>query len=315
MVENQNTGKVSVLLINYNYAHYLPEALDSIFFQTYKNWELIAADDGSKDDSLAVLQLYQQKWGGRMKIVRHPGGVNRGIAATYQLALSHANGEYVAFLEADDVWHPENLEKKMNAWTDCPQAVVVFSSYEVMGRGRAAFYWKLYAWMLRRQLPCGRCFDAFPHFLKRNPAASFSHFAVRRSFFEQIPKAPSRLKNYDWWVLAHASAQAPFCFLPERHTYWRIHPASAAYGRSGKILLGRLWKFLEVLYASLAPSVQGRSHEARLHRARAFLVRLRSERMRAVLETSIMRPLQALRFTAFLFLRRICFSSGKEPAA
>jgi glycosyltransferase involved in cell wall biosynthesis len=97
---------VSVIIPNYNYAQYLREAIDSVLNQTYSNLEIIVVDDGSKDDSKKVLSGYGEK----IKTIFQQ---NQGVSAARNNGAKASGGEFIAFLDADDVWLPEKIEKQI----------------------------------------------------------------------------------------------------------------------------------------------------------------------------------------------------------
>ena len=103
---------VSVLVSSYNYAHYLGKALDSVLAQSYAQFELIVVDDGSTDHSLALARAVALR-DGRVRVLTHADGGNHGLAATMRLGLAHCRGEYVAFLESDDIWHADCLRERV----------------------------------------------------------------------------------------------------------------------------------------------------------------------------------------------------------
>lgn len=97
---------ITCIIPVYNGERYLREAIDSIFQQTYPSLELIVADDGSTDRTRAVIASY----GDKIRCLSQP---NSGPATARNLGVRAATGEYVAFLDADDVWHPEKLERQI----------------------------------------------------------------------------------------------------------------------------------------------------------------------------------------------------------
>ena len=97
--------KISVIIPNYNYARYLDQAIQSVLRQTYKNLEVIVVNNGSTDDSLTVLAKYNQS----IHIIDQP---NLGQSGARNSGLSLSSGEYIAFLDADDFWEPQKLEKQ-----------------------------------------------------------------------------------------------------------------------------------------------------------------------------------------------------------
>lgn len=101
---------VSILLPARDASATLAEALESIAAQTHREWELIAVDDGSRDETLALLELWARR-DARIRVLRHPEG--QGIAAALNAALAAAHGPVVARMDADDVALPARLERQI----------------------------------------------------------------------------------------------------------------------------------------------------------------------------------------------------------
>jgi glycosyltransferase involved in cell wall biosynthesis len=99
-------GLVSAIVIFLDAERFLGEAIDSILAQTHPRIELLLVDDGSSDGSVAIAEGCEARHAARVRVLRHPGGVNRGMSASRNLGMHHARGEFVAFLDADDVWLP-----------------------------------------------------------------------------------------------------------------------------------------------------------------------------------------------------------------
>jgi glycosyltransferase involved in cell wall biosynthesis len=98
---------VSVIIPNYNYASYVCEAVDSALQQTYDNIEVVVVDDGSKDNSREILERY----GYKITVISQP---NAGVSAARNAGVKHSSGKFVAFLDADDVWLAEKIEKQVD---------------------------------------------------------------------------------------------------------------------------------------------------------------------------------------------------------
>lgn len=96
-------GLVSIIIPAYNSSSFIRETLESIFIQTYGNYEVILVNDGSTDDTETIIQEYLDK-------ILYLFQNNRGICAARNLGIIHARGEYIAFLDHDDVWLPQKLE-------------------------------------------------------------------------------------------------------------------------------------------------------------------------------------------------------------
>jgi glycosyltransferase involved in cell wall biosynthesis len=107
-------GLISCVVPVFNGERFLAEALDSILGQSYTRTEIIVADDGSTDGTAAVLDRYAAR-------VRVVGQLTAGPASTRNLGLRAATGEFVAFLDADDRWHPEKLALQMEVFRGKPE--------------------------------------------------------------------------------------------------------------------------------------------------------------------------------------------------
>lgn len=101
---------VSIVMPNYNCVKYIDETIQSVRKQSYTNWELLVVDDCSSDGSQAVVERYAII-DPRIKLFRNES--NKGAAACRNIAIKNANGKWVAFLDSDDKWLPEKLEKQI----------------------------------------------------------------------------------------------------------------------------------------------------------------------------------------------------------
>ena len=113
---------VSVITIFLDEERFLAEAIESVVAQTYSNWELLLCDDGSTDASAAIAAEWCERYPDRIRCLTHPGRENRGMSATRNLGLAHCRGEYVAFLDGDDVWLREKLERQVAVLRTTPRA-------------------------------------------------------------------------------------------------------------------------------------------------------------------------------------------------
>lgn len=115
--------KISVVIPAYNAAATLAAALDSVLAQTVPPQEILVFDDGSTDQTPAVLEAYQP----RVRVFRQ---ANQGVAHARNFLCEQAEGEIIAFLDADDVWHPAYLETQCRVMGKYPEAVAFFTEHE-----------------------------------------------------------------------------------------------------------------------------------------------------------------------------------------
>ena len=92
---------------------FFEDAIASVFAQTESRWELLLVDDGSTKPGAAMADSFARDNPDRVSVLRHPGGVNRGMSASRNLGISAAQGEFVSFLDADDLYLPEKLERQL----------------------------------------------------------------------------------------------------------------------------------------------------------------------------------------------------------
>ncbi len=102
--------KVSVIIPVYNGEKFLSEAIESVVAQTYLDWEIITVNDGSTDRSLEILRKYEKQLPSKIYVINQE---NKGPSLTRNMAIAEAKGEYIAFLDCDDSWLPEKLEKQV----------------------------------------------------------------------------------------------------------------------------------------------------------------------------------------------------------
>ena len=115
---------VSIIMPLYNGEKFIKITLDSVINQTYKNWELLITNDGSKDNSQKIVEEYSNK-DSRIKLFNQ---INKGSAAARNNSLKNANGRYIVFLDSDDIWDKNFLTEQIKFLKE-KNASLVFSSY------------------------------------------------------------------------------------------------------------------------------------------------------------------------------------------
>lgn len=240
--------QTSIIIASYNYELFISATLDSLIAQTCTDWEAIVVDDGSSDNSLAIIREYAAR-DPRIKLFTHEGNANKGLTETLKLAVTHCSGEWIAFCESDDWWAPQCLEKRFRA-TDChPKAQFVFNqtilveetgktSYKVKGKIAKKF----------RQCALSDMREFFPD---SNPVVTFSCAMVKKSLLEQCNFDSPIPVFLDCWLWSQIAFMAPFLLVDEELTYWRQHSVSytqreqSGEGRQKEQLMNALRKHLK----------------------------------------------------------------------
>lgn len=126
---------ISVVIIFLNADKFLEEAIESVLAQTYVYWELLLVDDGSTDKSTQIARNYVDQFPGKMFYLEHPGHRNRGKGTSRNLGIRMARGDYIALLDADDIWLPKKLEEQIGLISLFPKAGMLYGD---------TLYW--YSW-------------------------------------------------------------------------------------------------------------------------------------------------------------------------
>jgi glycosyltransferase involved in cell wall biosynthesis len=192
--------RVSVVIPSYNRREFLLEAVDSVLAQTYRNWELIVVDDGSTDGTGEALRQYD----GRVRYIHQP---NQGVSAARNRGLELAEGEFIAFLDSDDLWLPEKLRIQVGFMDDNAEAHICYTDEIWIRRGVRVNPRKRHA---------KHSGAIYPHCL---PLCIISPSSVimRRSLFEEVGAFDPALpvcEDYDLWL--RIASRMPIPWIPHQ---------------------------------------------------------------------------------------------------
>jgi glycosyltransferase involved in cell wall biosynthesis len=178
--------KISVVIPTYNNAALLGETLQGVAAQSFKDFELIVVDDGSTDESAAVVNAYNRG-------VRYVRQENAGPAAARNSGVSLARGEFIAFCDHDDVWNQDHLQTMIRCFEQHPAAALCFGDAEYFGVNVAAgarhIDPKILTSMIGRRVPLRRLWQCW--------IASMSVVTVRKSVFESLGGLNSQIRALD----------------------------------------------------------------------------------------------------------------------
>ncbi len=194
---------ISCIVPVFNGERYLSEALESILQQTYRPLEIIVADDGSTDGTAAVAASYREQ-------VTYLRQANAGPGAARNLGLSATRGEFVAFLDADDLWHPEKLARQIARFQARPELDLSVTHVQNF-------------WIPELQAEAARLRDH--RFMQPLPGYTTQTLLSRRSLFERIGQFNPVLSPGDdtEWFLRAAEHRAVMELLPNVLMYRRLH--------------------------------------------------------------------------------------------
>lgn len=210
---NEEQPLVSVIIPVYNGARFLREALESVFAQTYRPIEVIVVDDGSADDSGVIAQSFPE--------VRYVRQQNAGVAAARNNAIQIARGEFLAFLDQDDLWTPEKLKVQVDHLLNNPELGYTLTQLQFFLEPGTT----LPPWFKKELLTTV------------HPGWVVGTLVVRRTVFDQVGDFAteySAANDSDWFFRAKA-AEIPMVVVPELLLRKRIHEANDS-GRAKEIL-------------------------------------------------------------------------------
>jgi glycosyltransferase involved in cell wall biosynthesis len=202
--------KVSVIIPNYNYEKFIAATVESVLSQTYKNIEIIIVDDGSKDNSLEVLKQF----GDKIRIIEQK---NAGVSVARNHGVSLSTGEYIAFLDADDIWLPEKLERQIEKFKADAEIGLVHCSMTLINpqeepigennNGQAGFV-----------------SEEFLLFERGVVVGAGSTALVKRSIFDEVGGFDLRLSTAaDWDFCYQVSRTHKIGFVTEPLVLYRMH--------------------------------------------------------------------------------------------
>lgn len=204
---------VSVIIPMYNGARHLRAALESVFAQTYRPFEVIVVDDGSTDDSGLIAQSFAD--------VRYIHQPNQGVAVARNHGIEAARGDFLAFLDQDDLWTTEKLKLQMGYLLSNPDLGYTLTQQQFFLDPGAT----LPAWF-RKEL-----------FASVHTGWVLGSLVVRRTAFEKVGNfvtGYSAASDSDWFFRAKA-AEIPMAVVPELLLLKRIHDANES-GRAKEVL-------------------------------------------------------------------------------
>lgn len=181
---------VSVVIPTYNLARYTSEALTSVQAQTFTDFEVVIVDDGSTDDTIQIVQPFLSD--SRFNLIQQE---NHGTAAARNTAVRHARGKWVAFLDCDDLWLPDKLEKQVALIEADPGASLVFGNgIEFAEDGDTGYFYRK-----REAFPDG---VGLPRLLKGNCFWSCSVMVRREDIMNVglLRTDVSGVDDYDLWL-------------------------------------------------------------------------------------------------------------------
>lgn len=222
---------ISVLLAVYNGGRYLPTLLDSLLAQELPPCEILACDDGSTDDSLAILRAYVQRSSVPIRI--HQNRQNLGYRDNFWHGIPLCEGRYIAFCDQDDVWLPEKLRKMSEAIVQNNQPHFLFSDCTLVDASLVPLNVSGLMYLGVTEEVKELIIQKFlVYVLIEQPRVTGMTMVVRKDLLLQLPRPVSDIPH-DYLISAALSLGKHYVFLDESLVLYRQHDANVI-GMSGK---------------------------------------------------------------------------------
>lgn len=207
---------ISVIIPVYNGKKTIATTINSVIEQTFTDWELIIINDGSQDNTLEIIQSISDL---RIKVFSYP---NAGLANSRNRGISQAQGEFIAFLDADDLWTKDKLEKQLVALQAHPQASVAYSWTDYIDNVGQFLYPGSHTTING---------DAYPRLLVNNFLESGSNPLIRHQALEEVGGFDSSINSTaDWDMYLRLAAKYEFIAVPDVQVFYRISSDSMSAG-------------------------------------------------------------------------------------
>lgn len=207
-----NSGpKVSVVITCYNYGRYIDFCLRSVLSQTYNNYEILVIDDGSTDNTRDCMLRYSD-----FPNIKYVYQENKGQAKAKNNGIQHATGEYIAFLDADDLWVKDKLEKQIRLFENSRVGVVYSRAYHIDDIGLRLRRDPLIKYLTPRS-------GKVTNWLFLDNFVYFSSSIVRNQCFEDFGVFDESLQmGIDWDLWLRVSTKYDFDFVDEELLGYRV---------------------------------------------------------------------------------------------
>lgn len=263
---------VSIVVPSYNYAKYISKTIESIISQTYENWELIIVDDGSKDNSVDIINTYVEQ-NSKIKLYRHDSNANKGLVKTLQLGINNTLGKYIVFLESDDYIINDYIEKKLQIFNKYSSVGIVCNDVELFGYDKSqeqnnkSIKSKIKITKVRRKYwednKCPRNISNDMYIMNVFP--TFSCVMAKKELLENCNWNPPYDEYIDHWLWAQVTSSCDVYYINERLSFWRMHPES--YICKTEQDNTHLKKYLEmrIKLHSVLPPIRGLKYKIKIY--------------------------------------------------
>lgn len=222
----QAMTEISIIIPSYNHDQYIGDAINSVLNQSIEDWELIIVDDGSSDNSRETIKRFSDP---RINLFCQ---ANSGAHSAINLGLRKAQGDYLAILNSDDVYHPKRLEQLLRLLKNNPRINFAGSHIQIIDDSGKKLnikhgYQDSHPWTLARPDKSFRQeSDLRLALLTENYWATTSNFIFTRTLFEEIGEFRHLRYAHDWDYALRAAAITPIFMMPEALLQYRIHQSN-----------------------------------------------------------------------------------------
>jgi len=233
--------KISVLMPAYNASRTIEATIGTVLHQTVAPWEFLIVDDGSTDNTAELAEHFAPQ----VRVIRT---ANQGAAAARNTLCASATGDAFAFLDADDIWHPQHLETHGALAAKFPGAVAYFTDH-LNFTGYEEYHWQ--GQLAQSDAELVPSLEFFRRYHKSpGPFSSMSFSTIPKSTFDRLGPEPFQVNGAeDYFLFTRIALLGPIAYLPVQTVAYRFHPASLSSNKLRVVGLAvRVYEVLEREY-------------------------------------------------------------------
>ena len=224
--------RISIITTTYKHENFIAQTIESILWQSFTEWELLIWDDSPDDATWNVIQPYIQKYPDKIRAWHHQS--NKGIVGNINFLLERISqdSEYIAFLEWDDMYTPDNIQKKLNIFYTYPEVQLVYNDLSFIDSYGKTIKKSFY----QHKLPFSHTISWTQYFLSGKSIFSYSSMMIRKDVFSysclirNIWDKKSWVSDFD--LVGQILQKWNAYWIDEPLTFYRIHHANISLGTS-----------------------------------------------------------------------------------
>jgi glycosyltransferase involved in cell wall biosynthesis len=234
----------SFIIPFFNSEAHIATTIQSVVDCQYEEFEILLINDGSKDKSLQICQSFQKRYPLKIRILEHEGQKNKGVSASRRLGVELSQGQFIYFLDSDDILLPRVITRYLEVFSRDEQVILIHGKIELLSRTTSEID-------LEKAFDLGPVEKHYnlsdePYFLTENHICNSTACFRKESISGLDFSFPQAFQIEDWILWTLLSERGRFCYIPEPIVQYRYHENSATFEVNKKGYVYYLYSRLEL---------------------------------------------------------------------